>query len=198
MKNIFKIITLENGAKIELKSFNIADKKEISTFLETEDLYTRVFLWAHMEVKDIIVEFEKMISNGDNVLIVSSGDRVVGIGVIKRYEEYYFRHLLRFYFCIDKSFWGTGLTRELIEEMVFLSMEEGKEKIIIQLLPDMNDHRREIQDLDFEQVAVLPEFFMDERGMKRDILVFANYTGQLWKSFEEGIDLQFKPHPMED
>lgn len=198
MKNIFKIITLENGSKIELKSFNIADKEGISAFLETENLYERVFLWAHREVKDIIVEFEKMISNGEDVLIANTGNRVVGIGIIKRYEEYYFRHLLRFYFCIDKSFWGTGLAKELIAEMVFLSMEEGKEKIIIQLLPDMNEHRREIQHLDFEQVAVLPEFFMDEKGIKRDILVFANYTGQLWKSFEEGIDLQFKPHPMED
>ncbi len=198
MKNIFKIVTLENGAKIELKSFKNTDRKEVSAFLESENLYERVFLWAHREINDILNEFEQMIHNDENVIVATSGNKVAGIGILKKYDEFYFRHLLRFYFCVDKSFWGTGLTRELISEMVYLCMEEGKEKVIIQLLPEMHDHKREIQQLDFEQVAVLPEFFMDDKGTKRDILVFANYVGQLWKNFEEGIDLQFKPHPMED
>lgn len=198
MKNIFKIVTLENGSKIELKSFNIADKNEVSAFLESENLYERVFLWKHIEVKDILDEFEKMIHNDEGVIVATNASKVVGLGVIKRYEEYFFRHLLRFYFCIDKSFWGTGLTKELIQEMVFLSMEEGKEKIIIQLLPEMKEHKKEIQGLDFEEIAVLPGFFMDDKGVKRDIFLFANYTGRLWKTLEEGMDLIFCPRPMED
>ncbi|MCX7959045.1 MAG: glutamate mutase L [Deltaproteobacteria bacterium] len=129
----------------------------------------------------------------DNYYIMAS------LGVLsKRYEEYFFRHLERFYICIDKSFWGTGLTRELISELVYLSLEDGKERVVIELLPDMNEHKKEIEELDFEQIAVLPEFFMDELGSKKDILIFANHLGNLWKSFEENLDLQFRPHIMED
>ncbi|MCX7943870.1 MAG: hypothetical protein N2746_05115 [Deltaproteobacteria bacterium] len=198
MRNIFKIITLDDLSRIEIKNYNKEDKEEIISFLSNQGVCDRVFFWAHKDAEDVLKEFDLLIEQGNNVIVAFCRGRVVGIGISKKFREYHFRHIERFYICIDRSFWGSGLVRELILELVYLSLEDGREKVIIELLPEMKEYRKEIEGLDFEQIALLPEFFMDELGGKRDILVFANNLGNLWKSFEENIDLQFRPHIMED
>jgi len=198
VKNIFKIVTLEDGKSVEIKNFSKANRKELSSFLSAQTLYERIFFWKHKEVEEIIHEFERLVENGDNIIIALCKEKVVGIGYSKRFEEYFHRHIDRFNICIDKSYWGTGLPREIILELVYLSLEAGKERVVIELLPEMKEHKKEIEQLEFEQIAVLPEFFMDEKGSKKDIIIFANHLGNLWKSFEDKIDLQFSPYPMED
>lgn len=198
MRNIFKIITLENQSKIEIKSFDKEDKRDLIAFITNQNLNEKIFFWMHKDPDVIIKEFEELINNGNNIIVAFCKGKVVGIGFSKKYEEYYFRHIDRFYLHIDKAFWGSGLTRELISELVYLSLEEGKERVIIELLPDMKEYKKELEALEFEQMAVLPNFFMDEKGIKRDIIIYTNHLGNLWKSFEENIDLQFRPHIMED
>jgi hypothetical protein len=198
VKNIFKIVTLANGERIEIKNFSSVDSKELINFLTMQNLYERIFFWMHKDPEEIIKEFEQLASKGNHIILAYNKGRIVGIGLSKKYEEFYFRHMDRYFLCIDKNFWGTGLTKEVIAELVYLSIEDGKENVIIELLPEMKEHKKEIELLDFEQVAILPEFFMDENGKTRDILVFINKLGNLWKNFEEGVDLEFKPRSMED
>lgn len=198
MRSIFKIVTLKDNKRIEIKNYDKKDEKELLRFLADQNLYERIFFWMHSMPEDIVKEFDLLIEKGNYIIIAYYDKRIAGLGLSKGYDEYYLRHIEKFYICVDKAFWGTGLIRELISELVFLSLEDGKEKVIIELLPEMRDHKKEIEELNFEQIAVLPEFFMDDKGAKRDIIVFANDLGNLWKSFEENIDIQFKPLMMED
>ncbi|MGC8926576.1 MAG: GNAT family N-acetyltransferase [Myxococcota bacterium] len=198
MKNIFKIVTLSGGDRIEIKSFNREDKKELISFLSEQNLYERVFFWMHIEPEEIFEEFERLLEKGNNIIVAFNKGRVAGIGFSKKYDEFYLRHMERYYLCIDKGFWGSGLVKEILAELVYLSLEDGKERVVVELLPEMKEHRREIELLEFEQITILPEFFMDNNGVRRDILLFANNLGNLWKGFEEGMDLEFKPRPMED
>gem|GEM_PF-2104720 len=198
MKNIFKIVTLENGDRIELKSFSSDDKEHLLDFLGKQNTYERIFLWMHSNNEDIVKEFDSILEDGNNVILAYNNGRIKGIGVSTGFNEYYFRHIEKYRICIQKDYISSGLVREIIAELVYLSMENGKEKIVIELLPEMTEYRREIQKLDFEQIAIMPEFFMDDTGVKKDIILFSNNLTVLWKGFEEGIDLQFKPHIMED
>ena len=152
----------------------------------------------HQDYEEVTRELESIVKSGNNVIVAYNNGQVKGIGISMGLKEYYFRHIDRYRISIQRDCIESGLMRELIAELVYLSMEGGKEKIIIELLPEMTEFKKEIQKLEFEQVATLPDFFMDDMGVKKDIIVFSNNISDLWKSFEEGIDLQFKPHIMED
>jgi hypothetical protein len=198
VKNIFKIVTLKNGERIELKSYSHEDKESVLSFLRNQSRDEHIFLWMHQDYEEVTRELESIVKSGNNVIVAYNNGQVKGIGISMGLKEYYFRHIDRYRISIQRDCIESGLMRELIAELVYLSMEGGKEKIIIELLPEMTEFKKEIQKLEFEQVATLPDFFMDDMGVKKDIIVFSNNISDLWKSFEEGIDLQFKPHIMED
>lgn len=121
-------------------------------------------------------------------ILAFAGERIVGIATLVRSDSSWMMHLGNIRITVSQEYRRKGLGRALAGELFQNSLKCGLDKMVVEIVKDQVDVSLFYNDLGFRTEASLSGHFLDEDGIKHDVLIMSNGLKQLWKYWVERSD----------
>ena len=118
-------------------------------------------------------------------ILAFADKRIVGIATLHRSDSAWMMHLGNIRITVSQDYRRKGLGRVLAGEMFKNSLRWGLDKIVTEVVRDQVDVSLFYNSLGFQTEASLSGHFLDDRGVKHDIIIMSNSVKQLWKYWVE-------------
>ena len=118
-------------------------------------------------------------------LVALTEKGIVGVAVLHSGGFPWIAHLGNIRITVLPDWRRKGLGRILAGELFRIALHGGLEKVIAEVVEDQLDVSLFYNDLGFHTEAHLQGHFLDDRGLKHDILIMSNDLRQLWKLWVE-------------
>jgi len=118
------------------------------------------------------------------ILALSEGE-IVAVGVLRPGDFSWINHVGNIRITVSPQWRRKRLGRILAGELFRSALHAGLDKIVADVVEDQVDVSLFYNDLGFHTEAHLQDHFLDERGLKHDILIMSNDLRQLWKLWVE-------------
>jgi RimJ/RimL family protein N-acetyltransferase len=197
LSNEPKTITLVDGTSVSLRYFKEGDAEDLLKFYRGLPDEDRMFLKDDVTNRDIFNIFMDKIHTGRSVMILAFHDKkIVAEATLHMNFFGWTRHVAELRAVILREYSGKGLTRALIREQVGVAITKNLDKIVFRILENQKDSRKALEEVGFEQEAVLRRQAMDLQGNKHNVVIMSNYVSELWRQFEDMItDSEFEVIP---
>lgn len=118
-------------------------------------------------------------------VVALAGERIVGIATLHRSDLSWMRHLGNIRITVAPDYRRMGLGWVLAGELFKNSLQYGLDKIIAEIVKDQVDVSLFFNGLGFRTEASLSGHYLDDNGIKHDVLIMSNSPKQLWKYWVE-------------
>lgn len=118
-------------------------------------------------------------------LVALTEKGIIGVAVLHSWGFPWIAHLGNIRITVLPDWRRKGLGRILAGELFRSALHGGLEKVVAEVVEDQVDVSLFYNDLGFHTEAHLQGHFLDDRGLKHDILIMSNDLRQLWKLWVE-------------
>jgi GNAT superfamily N-acetyltransferase len=112
-------------------------------------------------------------------------NKIIGIATLHRSDFSWLTHLGNIRITVSPDHRRKGLGRTLAGELFRNSLQLGLDKIVTEIVKDQVEVSLFYNCLGFRTEASLTGHFLDDDGVKHDILIMSNNLKQLWKYWVE-------------
>lgn len=170
-----KILTLEDGRSVSIRPLRSSDEAALLAFFRTVPEEERY--WLREDVSDPKVIHRWLTDlDYDRVLpLVAENDGViVADGTLHR-RGYGARHYLgELRLVVTPAYRSRGLGYALLAELTEIAQASGLDRLEAEIVSGAQTAAVEaIEQIGFSQVAVLPTYLRDPRGMRHDLIIFS-------------------------
>ncbi len=187
-------VTLKDGSHITLVPLDPEQGKLLRDFYKGMAEEERQVLRDDVTTEGWCERFLKKVESREVIsLVAKQGSKIVGEGSLYRALYGWTRHVGEIRLSVSKDFRRKHLGTEIAKALVQVATDLGIEKMIVQVVENQVGARRTFERLGFHKEAVLPHHVMDLCGTKRDLMVLANDTSQIWAAMEALVS-DFSPN----
>lgn len=197
LNNEPKKIMLHDMTEVEVRYFKDSDIEDLLQFYKDLPHEDRMFLKDDVTNKNIFNILIEKIHRGRTVLILARHEgKIVGEVALHINLFGWARHVGELRMVVLRDYVGRGLTRALIKEQVGVAITKNLDKIVFRILDNQKDSKKALEEIGFEQEAVLRRHATDMSGNKHNVIIMSNFVAELWRRFEDMIrDSEFEVIP---
>jgi RimJ/RimL family protein N-acetyltransferase len=192
-----KSISLIDGTEVEIRFFEDTDSEDLLKFYRDLPHEDRMFLKEDVTNRNIFNILVAKIHRGRTSLILAFHEgRIVGEAALHINLFGWAKDVGEMRAVIRREYSGKGLARALIKEQVAVAITKGLDKIVFRILDNQMDSRKALEEVGFEQEAVLRRHATDLNGNKHNMIIMSNFVAELWRKLEDMIrDTDFEVIP---
>jgi GNAT superfamily N-acetyltransferase len=177
---------LRDGREVVLRPMSGSDASDLRRLFgslpEREKLFVRdddvnpgtVVRWP----KEI--DYERILP-----ILGKGGESLVGIATLHHLDQSWLNHVGSIRVTVSPEWRRVGLGTVLVGELFKHSLQAGLEKIVTEIVKEQREVSLFYNSLGFHTEANLRDHFLDEKGLKHDVLIMSNGLRQLWKIWLE-------------
>ena len=118
-------------------------------------------------------------------ILAKAAEKVVGLATLHHLNQSWITHVGSIRVTVSPGWRRAGLGSILVGELFRHSLQAGLEKIVAEIVQEQVDVSLFYNSLGFHTEANLKGHFLDEMGLKHDVLIMCNNLKQLWKIWVE-------------
>jgi L-amino acid N-acyltransferase YncA len=176
------------GLELAIRPLEPDDLDRLTRFFRELPESERMFLRENVTDPTVVRRFVDELGD-DHVLrlIAVASGRVVAHGALIRERPGWMRHVGEVRIIVAKDMQRRGVATALVRELCSEAVVRGIDKLIALVPQDQAGALVVFEKLGFSREATLRNHVLDLRGQKRDLLVLANHTAELWHRMEDMI-----------
>jgi ribosomal protein S18 acetylase RimI-like enzyme len=175
-----------NGEAISLRPMVREDREDIMLFFTTLSEREKLFIRDDDINPAIAVPWPGDLDYCRALPILAfAGERIIGIATLHRSDFSWMMHLGNIRITVSQDYRRKGLGRALAGELFKNSLVCGLDKMVVEIVKDQVDVSLFYNHLGFRTEASLSGHFLDDNGIKHDVLIMSNSLKQLWKYWVE-------------
>lgn len=184
------ILTLEAGGdrKVDLGWFQDEDRDPLLAFYRSLPKEDRLYLKDDVTNQLLLDRLIEHMHDGRVIMVVARYDgKIVGEASQHFLHHGWTRHVSELRPLLRKEFDGYGIFEAMVREHIEVASEQGLDKVVVRLLQLQKERKRKLEQLGFEQEAVLRDHATDLQGKRHNMIIMSNYVSELWRRMEDLI-----------
>jgi L-amino acid N-acyltransferase YncA len=167
-------LQLKDRSVVKIRPLESGDQKKLEEFFARLPLPERRLLKDDVTSPEVIRSWCQNI-NYESVLpiLAIDRDRIVGDATLHREKHGWMSHVARVRVSIDPDARGRGLASSLIKELVEIAPRLGVYILDAQVLDEQTGAKKVFEDLDFINVATLPQHALDLNRKPHDLHIYS-------------------------
>jgi RimJ/RimL family protein N-acetyltransferase len=176
---------LAHGVTVNVRLAGPGDEHALLDFYRTLPLEDRLFLKDDVTTDGWATRFMRRIACGEvRSLIAERDGRVVAEATLARATHGWSVHVAELRVAVARIVRRQGLGSALAGLLVEMAIDEGVDKLVVQVVEHQVAALQVFRKLGFQPEAVLRRHVRDVSGTRRDLLVLANDLSHAWIAME--------------
>ena len=126
-------------------------------------------------------------------LVAVADDQIVADGSLERSPEEWKKHVGELRLIVAQPYKRKGLGRLMARELFLLAASAKMEEIMVRMMRPQKAARSIFHRLGFHQEVVLPDYVVDLKGEKQDMIIMRCNLDDLWHDME--VLVEFSDFP---
>lgn len=180
-----RALNLAHGVTVNVRLAGPGDEHALLDFYRTLPLEDRRFLKDDVTTDGWATRFMRRIACGEvRSLIAERAGRVVAEATLARATHGWSVHVAELRVAVARMVRRQGLGSALAGLLVEMAIDEGVDKLVVQVVEHQVAALQVFRKLGFQPEAVLRRHVKDVSGTRRDLLVLANDLSHAWAAME--------------
>jgi ribosomal protein S18 acetylase RimI-like enzyme len=194
---LLRVLNLVHGVTVNVRLAGPGDERGLLDFYRTLPLEDRLFLKDDVTTEGWAARFMRRIACGEvRSLIAERDGRVMAEATLARAAHGWSAHVAELRVAVARIVRRQGLGSVLAGLLVEMAIDEGADKLVVQVVEHQVAALQVFRKLGFQPEAVLRRHVKDVSGTRRDLLVLANDLSHAWVAMEALIaDIPPEAHP---
>jgi RimJ/RimL family protein N-acetyltransferase len=176
------------GGELSLRPLQRPDFEALHRFFTELPEADRLFLMYDVTKREAVQRFiDELDDKGALLLVAEHGGHLVGHAALRHPSHGWMRHVGEIRVVVAKDWQRHGVASALARELVAQATSRGLDKLVAMVAQDQVGALTCFERLGFSREASLKGHVMDLKGQKRDLIVLANHTAELWRRMEDLI-----------
>jgi ribosomal protein S18 acetylase RimI-like enzyme len=192
-----RVLSLAHGVTVNVRLAGPGDEQGLLDFYRALPLDDRLFLKDDVTTEAWATRFMRRIACGEvRSLIAERDGRVVAEATLARATHGWSVHVAELRVAVARIVRHQGLASALADLLVEMAIDDGADKLIVQVVEHQVAALQVFRKLGFQPEAVLRRHVKDASGTRRDLWVLASDLSQAWVAMEALIaDIPPEAHP---
>lgn len=180
-----RALSLAHGVTVNVRLAGPGDERALLDFYRTLPLEDRLSLKDDVTTDGWATRFMRRIACGEvRSLIAERDGRVVAEATLARATHGWSVHVAELRVAVARIVRRQGLGSALAGLLVEMAIDEGVDKLVVQVVEHQVAALQVFRKLGFQPEAVLRRHVKDVSGTRRDLLVLANDLSHAWIAME--------------
>lgn len=180
-----RVLKLAHGVTVDVRLAEPGDEQGLLDFYRTLPPEDRLFLKDDVTTEGWAARFMRRIACGEVRSLVAERDgRIVAEATLARATHGWSVHVAELRVAVARIVRRQGLGRALAGLLAEMAIDEGADKLIVQVVEHQIGGLQVFRKLGFQSEAVLRRHVKDVSGTRRDLLVLANDLSHVWTAME--------------
>ena len=180
-----RVLNLAHGVTVNVRLAGPGDERGLLDFYRTLPLEDRLFLKDNVTTDGWVARFMRRIACGEVRSLVAERDgRLVAEATLARATHGWSVHVAELRVVVARIVRRQGLGSALAGLLVEMAIDEGADKLVVQVVEHQVAALQVFRKLGFQPEAVLRRHVKDVSGTRRDLLVLANDLSHAWVAME--------------
>jgi len=118
-------------------------------------------------------------------LVAVADDQIVADGSLERSPEEWKKHVGELRLIVAQPYKRKGLGRLMARELFLLAASAKMEEILVRMMRPQKAARSIFRRLGFHQEVVLPDYVVDLKGEKQDMIIMRCDLEAVWREMED-------------
>ncbi|HEY3355557.1 MAG TPA: GNAT family N-acetyltransferase [Polyangia bacterium] len=176
------------GLELTIRPLEPNDLDDLARFFRELPESERMFLRENVTDLAVVKRFVAELGDDHTLRLVAITDgRIVAHGALLRERPGWMRHVGEVRVIVAKEAQRRGVATVLVRELCSQAVARGIDKLVAMVPQDQTGALATFEKLGFSREATLRNHVLDLKGQKRDLLVLANHTAELWHRMEDMI-----------
>ncbi len=172
--NYPKTITLNDGAKVEIRIMTADDKRAVLDFargLTEEDM---LFLRMDITQPEVVDEWMNNLKTGYSTSLAAyDAEGLIGYATVHRNPAPWTRRVGELRVNVNQTYRTRGLGKYLTSEIFSVARGLGLKKLMANMTSDQQGAQAAFRRLGFVPEALLADYVEDRNGMPRDLVIMS-------------------------
>ena len=187
-----KTLDLKDNRQVLVRPLKEGDEDLLLTFYRKLPPEARLRLRQDNTNRKILKRFLEEINFGSLILLGAfepdnDSQTLIGEVSLRVLHHGWSRHVGEIRYCLQPEIAPSDLGAMLIREMLEMGAAQGLDKLVYRVLDDQIRLKAVLQNLGFEEEAILRDHATDLSGKKHDVHIMSNYMAELWRKMEDLI-----------
>ncbi|MBW2264025.1 MAG: hypothetical protein JRG91_18845 [Deltaproteobacteria bacterium] len=184
------MLTIEAGGdrKVDLAWFQDENRDGLLAFYRSLPKEDRLYLRDDVTNQLLLDRLIEYMHDGRVIMVVARHEgKIVGEATQHFIHHGWTRHVSELRPLLRREFDGYGIFEAMVREHIEIASEQGLDKVIVRLLQIQKERKRKLEQIGFEQEAVLRDHATDLQGKRHNMIIMSNYVSELWRRMEDLI-----------
>jgi RimJ/RimL family protein N-acetyltransferase len=188
MEGFPKTMRVKGGLEIVVRPLERSDEAELFRFFSSLPENERLFLRDDVTQREVVHRWIEELGSPELVRLVALREgRIVGDATLRRPARGWMRHVGEVRAVVAPESQRHGVASTLVRELCGQAVLCGLDKLVVMAAQDQAGALTSLERLGFVREAVLRNHVTDIRGKKRDLIIMANHTEELWHRMADMI-----------
>ena len=180
-----RVLNLAHGVTVTVRLAGPGDEQGLLDFYRCLPLADRLFLKDDVTTEGWVARFMRRVACGEiRSLIAERDGRIVAEATLARATHGWSMHVAELRVAVARIVRRQGLGSALAGLLVEMAIDEGSDKLIVQVVEHQTAALQVFRKLGFQPEAVLRRHVKDVSGARRDLLILANDLSHIWVAME--------------
>ncbi len=180
-----RVLNLAHGVTVNVRPAGPGDEQALLDFYRTLPLEDRLFLKDDVTTEGWAARFMRRIACGEVRSLVAERDgRIVAEATLARSTHGWSVHVAELRVAVARIVRRQGLGSALAGLLVEMAIDEGADKVVVQVVERQVAALRVFRKLGFQPEAVFRRHVKDASGTRRDLLILASDLSHAWAAME--------------
>ena len=180
-----RVLNLAHGVTVNVRLAGPGDEQRLLDFYRCLPLADRLFLKDDVTTEGWVARFMRRVACGEiRSLIAERDGRIVAEATLARAAHGWSMHVAELRVAVARIVRRQGLGSALAGLLVEMAIDEGADKLVVQVVEHQTAALQVFRKLGFQPEAVLRRHVKDVSGTRRDLLILANDLSHAWVAME--------------
>jgi len=180
-----KVVTLKDGTEVIIRPLQKEDLDRSFAFFQELPPEDRAYLRVDVTRRRFV---EQRMRNLDQKRIKRlagvRGGRIVADGALELAAEEWKRHVAEIRLIVARAYQRKGMGMLMARELFLLAAQEKVQEILVRMMRPQMEAKKIFKRLGFYKEVVLPDYVLDQKGEKQDLILMRCDLGALWEEMK--------------
>jgi L-amino acid N-acyltransferase YncA len=181
-----KRVKLKDQTEVLIRDMTADDLDLSLTFFQSMPEEDRDYLRQDVAQREVVEKRIREIRAGDMMRLVAVAEgQIVADGALERSPEDWKKHVGELRLIVAQPYKRRGLGRLMARELFLLAASARMEEILVRMMRPQKAARSIFHRLGFHQEVLLPDYVVDRKGEKQDMIIMRCDLEAVWREMED-------------